>query len=49
MSYFVGFIDDDGNFDISLQKQTNKITKEETRSTIRLCLASNVSSKDFHY
>jgi len=46
MSYFVGFIDGNSYFDISIQKQTNKITKEETRSTIRLCLASNINSKD---
>jgi hypothetical protein len=46
MSYFIGFIVGDSYFNISSQKQTNKITKEETRSTIRLCLASNVNSKD---
>jgi hypothetical protein len=29
MYYFVGFIDGDGYFDISIQKQTNKITKKK--------------------
>lgn len=46
MSYFVGFMDGDGYFDISPQKQTNKKTKEESRTTIRLRLASNLHSRD---
>lgn len=46
MSYYVGFIDGDGYFDISPQNKQIKKTKEETRSTIRLCLASNLHSRD---
>lgn len=42
MSFFLGFIDGDGYFDIGEQKQYNKLTKAPAKSTIRLRLASNV-------
>lgn len=44
--FFIGFLDGDGYFDIGPQKQYNKKTKEETRSTIRIRLGTNVHKKD---
>jgi hypothetical protein len=46
MAMFMGFIDGDGYFDISEQKQYNKATKALVKSTIRIRLASNIHAKD---
>jgi hypothetical protein len=46
MAMFLGFMDGDGYFDIGEQKQYNKKTKNPTKSTIRIRLASNVNIRD---
>jgi hypothetical protein len=46
MSFFIGFMDGDGYFDISSQKQTNKGSGKPSRSTIRIRLACNLHDRD---